>query len=421
MLNIKGVTPNQVNLDATPGRLYVRPKGDQQIPGQLILTASGFKPGTEVYWSFKYRQGHLNPDKNTLKSCFFTHGNFDFNPQDQSSQINQNGQASVRFTGTTYAGDCFQFGVDIQKKRQPSRHEFFIEDRLRWALLKSKPFRVWKRIFLEPPKVLKHVQFPVQTWEWVIKNLERLHIEIVGSKNSIELDPSHPDISHHFNHTHQDLRYGPRTDRYFGLALQQISNQFSDRNPKTINIIILGALSKDRDLIGPANENLNLPPQPVNYLYPYRKRDINLREASTYGTGYAIEGACPSIVIFSDFWFMASKILDMPHEKILARVILHELGHHLLMHKTGGKYLDPYGHPLNPIASYRLISTFLVTWSMIHMKKGIMHGVEFIHVNGAGKTTISSDGRNSERQLIKKLVWNKEIERLIRKDFLPQK
>ena len=296
-----------------------------------------------------------------------------------------------------------------------------MEDRFRRALLKSKPFRIWKRVFLEPPRVLKHVQFPVQTWEWVIKNLEKLHIEVVGLKNSIELDPSHPDISHHFDHTHKDLRYGPRTDRDFGLALQQISNQFSDRDPKTINFIILGALSKDRDLISPVKENLSLPPQPVNYHYPYKKRDINLNEAYTYGTGYAFGGECPSIVIFSDFWFMASKILDMPHEKILARVILHELGHHLLMNKTGGKYLDPYGHPLKPIASYQSIITPLATKYTIHMKKGIMHGMQFIHLNRSGETTISSEGKNAERQLIKKLVWNKDIERLIRKNFLPQK
>jgi hypothetical protein len=55
------------------------------------------------------------------------------------------------------------------------------------------------------------------------------------------------------------------------------------------------------------------------------------------------------------------------------------------------------------------------------MKKGIMHGMQLIRLNRSGEATISSDGKNAERQLIKKLVWNKDIERLIRKNFLPQK
>lgn len=421
-LIIEGVDSDQILQETSPGRLYVSSKDSMQVSPMLILNTSGFEPGTSIHWLIEYQPGPLNPEKLKLESCFSVFGNFDFDPQERTSRTDSNGQAFVVFTSTTYAGDSFRFGVSTRKKHLTARYDSFPENPLRGAALLSKPYAVWKRIYIEPPKLLLNVEFPESTWTWIKSSLARMNIEVVGQFNSLDLDPSHPDIAHQFDQTVEDLRYGPRTDRDFVLALQQINNLISDNDPKTINIVVLGALSKDRDLITNKKESFDLPPQPVDYRYHYKKEDFDLRETDSYGTGYATSGSNPSVIVFSDFWFVASKILNVPHEKALARVILHELGHHLLMHKKGGEFLDLYGHPIVPIATQHMITTpFDHTRPMLSASLGIMNGTHFMKHEGSINSGISSDIRNVERQLIMRPVWKKEIERLIRKDYIPQK
>jgi hypothetical protein len=116
-------------------------------------------------------------------------------------------------------------------------------------------------------------------------------------------------------------------------------------------------------------------------------------------------GKSPAVFVWSDFWWLASKSINIAHDKSLARVILHEIGHHLLMFKSGDKndILDSTGHPRAPLVN----------------QKSIMTGSGILRFNKRGQPFVSKTAVRLERHFIENLRWNPRIEMLIRRDFLP--
>lgn len=410
------VTPapgTSADLSQNPGRIYVSNRNNQQKPPQLVLKISGLPPGTSVYWAFKYREGPHRLNHAPQDFFFSDSQNHPLNRWNDSTITDQNGESEIVFTATTYAGDVFQFGIVLKEYIGAFDHEDRMSIRFRNSFKKTIPFVVWKKIFFEDPKILKNIRFPADTWNWVKQNLERLNIECVGPLKPAELNPADPRIYYYFYHQKKDplrgkqnnSRYGPEGYGPMEVMLSRLNVIFSDNDPKTINIFIFGASSKNRDLIHNGSPHHNPAPQPVDYSHFYEKGQIDLNEWSAFGTGRSMAGTSPAIFIWSDFWWLASKIIKSDHAKSLARVILHELGHQLLMFKQGGDegILDNTGHlDLPHIAG-----------------KSVMTGSSITRLNRRGKPYSSSASMRLERSFINNPTWHPKIEMLIRRDYLP--
>lgn len=397
-MRIQGAGKKDVNLEPDPGRLYVRGNGKKQSGAQIILKISGLKPNSRIYWSYEYNKGPLNQRNTLYTNPFSSCPDFSFYRKDNSTITDENGETRLLFTSTTYAGDSFRIGAGFQRKED--HYQQFAG-----AEIKSKHFVVWKRLYLEQPKVLKNVRFPRSTWELVRSNLEKLSIEITMKSSPVEFDPSCPAISSYFSGMKDDLRYGPRYSLALGAELSHIGELSSDRSTSTINVVILGAVSKNHDLIKNPSLSSSLPPQPVNYDYLYKKRDVNLSEFMSYGTAVAMIGDCPSIFIWSDYWWMFSKIVKVDHDKALARVILHELGHHLLRSQFAARsgILDAQGHLTRAVTANR----------------SIMNGYKLLQTDTRGRVFFSPVTTRQERRFIKHPTWHPQVERLIRQYYIP--
>lgn len=403
----------QGNLVLNPGRIYVNNRQNSQKPPQLVLKVKGLKPGTTVYWTFKYRKGPNNINQIPRQAFLSSQIKHPYNQWDDSTITNQDGESEVLFTGTTYAGDSFQFGISLKEYRGGFKNEDKMSIRFRNSIKKTKSFVIWKKIFFEEPKILKNVRFPYNTWKLVKKNLEQLNIECVGLLNPIELNPADPSIYYYFYNQKKDplrgkkknARYGPGEYGPMEVMLSRLNTIYSDKNPKTINIFIFGAASKERDLIQNVSSSGDPVPQPVDYNHSYTRDEIDLSEWTAFGTGKSMGGPSPAIFIWSDFWWLGSKIIKTTHEKSLARVILHELGHYLLMFKRGGKegILDKTGH----------LEMSLIT------KNSIMTGSSITRLNQKGQPYNSSAAMKLERRFINNPTWHPKIEMLIRRDYLP--
>jgi hypothetical protein len=189
------------------------------------------------------------------------------------------------------------------------------------------------------------------------------------------------------------------------VMLSRLNTIYSDNNPQTINIFIFGATSKNRDLIRNISASPFTAPNPADYEHHYKKDEIDLNEWAAFGTGRSMQGDSPAIFIWSDFWWLASKIIKTSHEKSLARVILHEIGHQLLMFKRGGAdgILDSTGH---------------LDLSMI-TRRSIMTGSSITRLNQKGQPYVSSASMRLERRFINNPFWHPKIEMLIRRDYRP--
>jgi len=402
------------NLDLEPGRIYVNREQNSQKPPRLVLKVRGLIPGATVYWTFKYRAGRQKLNRNSNPSYFSSRENHLLNRWNDSTKANQNGESEVLFTGTTYAGDSFQFGISLKEYIGAFKNENRMSIRFRNSIIKTKSYIIWKKIFLEQPKILKNVIFPQNTWKWVKKKLEELNIECVGPLNPLELNPADPSIYYYFYNLKKDplrgkrnnARYGPEGYGPMEAMLSRLNTLYSDNNPKTINVFIFGSISKNRDLIRNQSPSLSPDLQPVDYTHFYSEDEIDLREWVAYGTGQSMEGVSPAIFIWSDFWWLASRIIKTSHEKALARVILHELGHQLLMFKRDGEegIIDPTGH----------LDLSLITG------RSIMTGSSITRLNPKGKPYISSASMRLERRFIKNSTWHPKIEMLIRRDYQPR-
>ncbi len=399
-------------LDTSPGRVYVTRKGEAQKPPRLLLKVSGLKKGMKIYWSYQFHSGRHNPIKSIYNTPFSACLNHHLNLWENSTIADNHGESMVFFTTTTYAGDRFQFGIGFRKYTAVLKDDDSQPIKFRNAALKSETVEVWKRIFFERPKILKNVKFPVSTWKYVRKNLEKLQIEAVGNFTPVELDPVDPAISYYFytrkgdekRGKGKDPRYGPGGFGPLEVMLSRMTIIFSDRNPNTLNTFIFGCISPKYDLIcdGSPAEAVS---GPVNYSRLYRKDEINLKEWYAPIGGSSMAGKSPAIFIWSDFWYLAGKSLGVTHEKSLARVILHELGHVLLMFKTGGEegILDESGHP----------SANIITG------QSIMTGSGIIYFDRRGKPFVSTNAKRMERRFIEHPAWNPKIEMLIRRDYVP--
>ncbi len=399
-ITIKGLGKDDVDLKKEPARMYVWGSGKVQRGARIILSLTGITPGTRVYWSYKYKRGPLKESRIPYPAAFSAYGEYSFNPGDNSTLADEKGETGLLFTSSTYAGDSFQFGVGFIPQRG-SQKQFS------HAVIKTKPLVLWKRIYLEQPKVLKRVRFPNTTWDWVCISLARLNIEVKGKLVPLELAPAQPGLFHYFSGTGHDLRYGPRVNSDFSTELTDISMRASDSSPRTINVVILGALSKSHDLIKDSPRSPRKPPQPVDYDYPYRKQDVNPQELRSFGTAAALIGDYPTIFIWSDYWWIISKRINSDHDKTLARVILHEIGHHLLRAIMGkaGKILDNQGHILDTATS----------------RPSIMNGYKLAPYSKNGRLDISPLSIHLEKKLIKQPTWNHRVEKLIRQYYIPLK
>ncbi len=395
-MTFSGVHKEDINIDKKPIRLYVKGNGKVQSGTQIVVKLSGLKPNTRVYWSYERTAfaAYEGAGRTALPP------GIGFHKKNNSTSADENGEACVRFTSSTYGGDSFRFGAGFHFLGNNS-------EQFSAAAVKSGPLITWKRLYLEQPKVLKNVQFPGSTWEWVRSNLERINIElkIEDEQIAVEWEPARCGTADYFSGIKDgDPRYGPRLSADMELMLWHISERSGDKSPETVNVIILGAVSQDHDLI----KNSLLPTaQPVNYDYRYKKRDVNPHEFLSYGTAMALLGDYPSIFIWSDYWWIFSKIVKIDHDKALGRVILHELGHHLLKPKTkmAADILDSHGHLSKTITTER----------------SIMNGYRLMQVDQSRKPVFHRDSIRRERKFIKNPTWHPQVERLIRQCYIPLK
>jgi len=404
VLKIRGAAPRDLNTSKKPARIYIsNPTPNEQQGPLLVLEIWGLKPDTKIYWSYKQKRHPLND------TPFFFEGGFSVYPDhpldriETSTRANKQGISRVYFRGSTFAGDSFRFAVSLKARKN-------LQERFHRAPIKSDSYTQWKRFALESPKILHPVHFPQKTWKWLEKGLERINIELTGSRKSIPFKPG-PGIMALFQGKKEDKRYGPKGSYNLQSSLRTISDSCNDGNPGTVNIFILGAFSRDSDLIKKG-------PQPVDYKFPYKPKHIDLNELSSYGTGIAMDGQNPSIFIWSDFWWVYSRRAGADHSQALARAILHEIGHHLLHFKTGNEkeLLNNQGH-LNEryiqervtIPNFRTNKNILYKGrstnfqERFHSKRSIMSGYQFVPLS-------------EEKSFIKKPLWHPEIQRLIRRD-----
>lgn len=411
-LTVSPAPETKANLQLSPARLFVSRKKDSQQPPRLILKVTGLSPGTKMYWSYRYQCGPRNPDTKLPFSPFSCYENHSYNYWEDSTIADHKGESMVLFKATTYAGDRFQFGIGLKEYLAGFKNESNLSIRFRNSSPRSKIFEVWKRIRFERPKVLKRVRFPQTTWKYIKDNLEQINIECLGNFTPIELNPSDSSIFYYFytfindplRGRGKDPRYGPEGYGPIEVMLSRLNIIYSDEKPSTISLFIFGTTSKNKDLINNHSEDKETP-IPVDYHYHYSPEEMDLIEWSAYGTGSSMAGKSPAIFIWSDFWWLASKGIDVSHAKSLARVILHEIGHHLLMFKSGDHegILDSTGHPV----------ATLVT------QKSIMTGSGIIRFNKGGGSFVSRNSIRRERRFIENPRWNPKIEMLIRRDFLP--
>jgi hypothetical protein len=388
-ISVIGVNKTTLNRNTTPYRMYVEGNGKSQKGPKVVLRVAGLKPFSTIQWSYQYYRAPLHDFRAFTKSLFSPYkknGNdfsFNKNMYSTSTITNKYGESYILFTASTYAGDRYKIIVRENKDNATIP-----------TIAKSNALVVWKRLYIEKPKVLKNVRFPQDTLNLVRTNLEKLNIELMTTGGRIILDPKHRGISNFFGNDTGDLRYGPNNMIDFTYMLKFSRYKLTDKNQSTINVVIMGSRSKESDLIKNRSSSPSQRLQSENHFYTYKKKDVDYRENYTNANAIAYSGDSPSIFIWSDYCWVVSKILKMPHEKVLAGIILHELGHHLLMFERGkeewNQILDSSGH----------LSEILTT------QRSIMNGID-----------IRSERR--EKKFFKNPKWHPEIEKLIRRDFIP--
>lgn len=396
-----GLTESDIDLDREPGRLYVWGNGKVQRGAQAILKIKGLQPHTRIYWCFEYRKGPYNENPFLYPKPFSPCAGHPFRAADNSTLADETGETRIRFTSSTYAGDTYRFGASLEYREGS-------QQRVRDAAIKSGTFTVFKRLYLEQPKILEGVRFPASTWEAVSASLAALHIEVQIAPGAAALNRSHPSLGRYFKGEKGDARYGPQGIWGLETLLKAISLQSGDSDPATINVVILGALSEKHDLIRDADTTGKAPPQPVDYEYSYKTSEMAPREFSGCGTAMALIGDCPAVFVWADYWWLLSQRLHIGHERTMARVILHELGHHLLTKAKAGKSLqtlDDSGHLVKTITSAR----------------SIMNGCRLTLVEKRGRADFSPESIKAERRFINNPTWHPQVERLIRRYYIPLK
>jgi hypothetical protein len=110
-------------------------------------------------------------------------------------------------------------------------------------------------------------------------------------------------------------------------------------------------------------------------------------------------------VIRADYWWAFSKVVKVGHDEALTRVILHELGHHLLRLRTGitDGILDEKGHLLEAVT----------------IRRSIMNGYKLLHTDGSGRVFFSPNSIRLERRFVRAPTWHPIVEKLIRQFYIP--
>lgn len=398
-LEIEGAAEKDVSIGDNGYRLYAWGNGNLQSGALLILKIRGLQPGMKTYWSYEYKKGPYNSRGFLIGDPLSACSGYPFSRRDKSTIADEKGETAVCFTGTTYAGDSFRIGIGFS----PGAGNVL---QFRDAPVKSKPLVVWKRLYLEQPKILKRVRFPQSTWKLVRSNLEKLNIDVVITGTPVEFDPAKSQaVSHYFTGKEKETRYGPGKSSDLSMVLPDISCHTGDGKPETVNVVIFGAISEEHDLIKGPSRSAAAPPRPVDYGYAYKKKDLNPDEFMSYGTALAMIGDSPTIFIWADYWWVFSRIVKTRHDQALCRVILHELGHHLLRSRLGKapEVLDEDGHLLEKIT----------------LRRSIMNGYKLLHTDGAGRVFFSPNSIRLERKFIRSPSWHPRVETLIRRYYTP--
>ena len=398
------------DLERRPGRLYVTGRENRQVRPAVILKTRGWKPGTRLFWSFNLRRGPHHPQPASFGIPFSECPGHPYDAWEDATVADARGESEVRATLSSYAGDRFQFAVGFRTYVAGFSDESAMSRRFRNAVNRTPPVEVWKCIRFESPKVLTRVRYPASIWDLVAANLATLNIELRVDSRPVTLSPADPTISHYF-HTRpddplhgagEDPRYGPQGYGSLDQMLGRINRLFNDGDTRTINLFLLGAPSQARDLIRSPISGSRTPPQPVDHEYSYRPQEFDMAEWSVLGTGVSLAGDNPAIFIWADFWWVASKTLGVAYDKALARVLLHEIGHHLMHFRTGGP-LDATGH----ISSLRSGTVTVMSGSVV--ETSTRHG----------RTVLSRGSLRRERLFIECPRWHREVEILIRRDYTP--
>ena len=187
-IEISGFEKNDVDTTKEPVRVYVRGNGIVQSGARIVMKISRLEPYIKVYWSYKFKRGPYNMSKELLKKPFTDCDGFPMDDITNSTVVNSRGETRVVFNSSTYAGDSFQIIAGFEQNGRSKK-------KVRMKEIRSKPMVVWKRLYLEQPKVLKNVRFPLNTLRAVSSNLSKLNIEVDCSYMIVKLDPLRPAIS----------------------------------------------------------------------------------------------------------------------------------------------------------------------------------------------------------------------------------
>jgi hypothetical protein len=399
-LSLSGVGGKDLRADGEDNRIYVGRQDGRPRRPRLLVRVRGLPPGSKVHWWCDFFPGPLNNVTRPLHNLFSAAAGSAFSDAETCSLADERGEATAEFSGTTYAGDRFQIGWELKQRQRPAAG-------FRGARPGGIRLTVWKRLYLGPVQVMQNVRFPASVWDRVRRHLAGIHIELVMAGGNAVIDPRRKDLAGLFTagddapgrEAGSDLRYGPliRPWQEQGMVMKDLARRLGGGEPGTIAVVVLGAFSRRHDLIADSGVEPP-PPRPADYAHRYSKKELDLEEGSSSGMGSAIGGNGPAaIFIWSDFWWLASQVLRVGHDEALARVILHELGHHLLnaLPIPSSAILDESGHILERLGQG---------------KKSIMGGFGPLH---------SSARRSEERKLIHKPVWHDGVEILIRAGYIP--
>ena len=306
------------------------------------------------------------------------------------------GEARVDFVCTRYAGDRFVLMVQYAAESFAVGQNYAnFSRRLEKNARAIAVFDLWKRMVIEDLHILKGVRFPGDgVMNLVRENLARLHIDCEISLARGRIDPALPSLSPFFSaaglgtDSSGSRRYGPRLGADMDFLLESLHRMYSDRKAHTLKIIIFGFISPELDLL---KEGAFFGYDRVISRRQLETRELNFNFQALYLDQE--QGRAPVIFCWSDFFYLLSRWWRVPHDQLLARVLLHEIGHFLMRHSRFREKelhcFDPHGHLLESVTGNR---TFM------------MQGI--------------SPLRGREKVFLRDMQWHPVTQRIIRRSFI---
>jgi hypothetical protein len=383
-------------------RIYVVTETDGIITApRLRIKAENLPALKKVYLSCLFIPGpHRNPTK-------LSRTPFIISPSFRGKLINNHtcylttgprGTIEVEFRCEPYAGDRYILslsrGLPPRVYRYPDRRQHRI---LKREALASRVFSVWKILYLEPVKVIRGVRFPRSVLQRLADNLSGMNIECRYAPDPVIIDPREKNLALFFSSgdaadpSAPVLRYGPRMGVDMDFLMEMINRRFSDQRPHTLNIIIFGFQSPDSDLIRNSVTGLsqeygeNVPRELIDYA------ELHFNSQAVYAD--QVGGQSPVIFCWSDFFYRVAQLWRVEHAALLARALLHEIGHYMMRHSRPRSEelsgFDPHGHLREETAAEDPF---------------IMSGISRIPAR--------------ERKFLKNLQWHPLTQRIIRRSFI---